>query len=52
MEINQLNDAVAELNIKQNDLKTENKILKRRIEQWRDSAKVVNISKLLIDFNL
>ena len=52
MEINQLNDAVTELYLKQNDLKTENKILKRRIQQWRDSAKVSTISELLIDFSL
>ena len=52
VEINQLNDEVTELNLKQTELKTENKILKRKIEQWRDSAKVSTISELLIDFSL
>ena len=41
VEINQLSDEVTELKLKQNELRIENKMLKRRIEQWRESLKVL-----------
>ena len=41
MEINQLNDVVTELKIKQNKEKTENEMLRRRIEQLQKSSKVL-----------
>ena len=38
--MNQLNGVITELGIKQNDLKIENKMLRRKIEQMRELSKV------------
>ena len=48
MEINQLNDTIAELEIKHNEVKTENKMLKRRIEQLRELSKVLFLPKISV----
>ena len=41
MEINQLNDTIMELEIKHNEVKTENKMLRRWIEQQRELLKAM-----------
>ena len=41
VEINQLNGVVTELKIKHNEEKTENKMLRRRIEQLQKLSKVL-----------
>ena len=40
VEINLLNDVITELRPKQNEVKTENEMLKRRTEEIRESSKV------------